>query len=135
MYILCEDSKWHIVKNNEAMGNQYLYSFILDLEVLLYYLFVNTLKIDVVRHTFTLESLFCVNFFLMVFNIKMSWKVYHKLAHTDKQEGGACLYVAVLTSPIAVSGPTGHRVVMCEQMCMSIYIACILKRETMADVF
>lgn len=55
-----------------------------------------------------------MTFFLKAFNIKMSWKVCHKLAHSDKQEGGACLYVAALTSPIAVSGPAGHRVVMCE---------------------
>ncbi|KAL6483300.1 hypothetical protein MHYP_G00081720 [Metynnis hypsauchen] len=55
---------------------------------------------------------------LVAFNIKMSWKVYHKLAHSDKQEGGACSYVAAFISPIAVQGPTGHRVATDED-CMS----------------
>lgn len=46
---------------------------------------------------------------LVALNIEMSWKVYHKLVHSDKQEGGALLMCGSSTaSPAALEGPAGH---------------------------
>lgn len=43
---------------------------------------------------------------IVALNIEMSWKVYHKLVHSDKQEGGALLVCgSSIASPAAQQGP------------------------------
>lgn len=47
---------------------------------------------------------------IVALNIEMSWKVYHKLVHSDKQEGDALLVCgSSIASPAAHKGPLGHR--------------------------
>ncbi len=68
---------------------------------------------------------------LVALNIEMSWKVYHKLVHSDKQEGGALLMCGSSTaSPAAREGPAGHSAggSECESISPTVRLLCCFKR-------